>query len=51
MEQDPRQARQFAEARAAEVQADGEGHGLDRIVTAVALLATLALILLSPLGG
>jgi hypothetical protein len=53
MEQDPRQIRQFADAKVAaaeEVGAD-EGHGLDRLVTAVAFVATIALILLSPLAS
>jgi hypothetical protein len=53
MEQDPRQIRQFAEAKvaAAEEISGDEGHGLDRLVTAVALVATVALILLSPLAS
>lgn len=58
MEQDPRQIRQFADARAVageHVAADeivgDEGGGLDRLVTAVAFLATVALILLSPLAS
>jgi hypothetical protein len=53
MEQDPRQIRQFADAKVAaaeEIGAD-EGHGLDRLVTAVALVATVALILFSPLAS
>lgn len=52
MEQDPRQIRTFADAKLAvadDIPAD-EGHGLDRLVTAVALVATVALILLSPLA-
>lgn len=53
MEQDPRQIRQFADAKvaAAEEIAGDEGGGLDRLVTAVALIATLSLILLSPLAS
>lgn len=52
MEQDPRQKRQFVEARAvAEPQNSGDGFGLDRVVTAVAFLVTVALILISPLAG
>jgi hypothetical protein len=53
MEQDPRETRQFAEAKvvsAEDLPAD-EGNGLDRLVTAVALIATVALILLSPLAS
>jgi hypothetical protein len=53
MEQDPRQIRQFADAKVAAAEDIGvdEGHGLDRLVTAVAFLATVGLILLSPLAG
>jgi hypothetical protein len=53
MEQDPRQIRQFADAKvaAAEDIVTDEGKGLDRLVTTVALIATLALILLSPLAS
>jgi hypothetical protein len=40
----------FFLAAAEEVGAD-EGHGLDRLVTAVAFVATIALILLSPLAS
>jgi hypothetical protein len=51
MDQDPRQSRQFAEARsAAEAPASGDEPGLDRIVTAIAFAATVAIILLSPLA-
>jgi hypothetical protein len=61
MEQDPLQIRQFADAKLAAAEEIGavvgpdlgadEGHGLDRLVTAVAFLATVALILLSPLAS
>ncbi len=53
MEQDPRQIRQFADAKVASADevAGDEGGGLDRLVTAVAFLATVALILLSPLAA
>jgi hypothetical protein len=53
MEQDPRQIRQFADAKVAAAQDVGadEGNGLDRLVTAIALVATVALILLSPLAA
>lgn len=53
MQQDPSQTRQFADAQvaaASEVGA-GEGNGIDRLVTAIALVATVALILLSPLAA
>lgn len=50
MEQDPDRQRSWL-AITTEPAAMGEGLGLDRLVTAVAFLATLALILLAPLAG
>ncbi len=53
MEQDPCKIRQFADAEVAAAEDIGgdEGHALDRLVTAVAFVATVALILLSPLAS
>ena len=50
MDKDPRLQTAEIAARADKAHAD-EGGGLDRIVTAIVFLATVALILLSPLGS
>lgn len=50
MDQDPNHQHNWL-AIATEPAALGDGSGLDRVMTAVAFLAALALILLTPLAG